>query len=194
MHWEDFRAKFKKDQRFREFGRDDREREKAFKAWLKELGELKRADAKKAEELFRNLLREFADGATGGMSWAEVRAMVCLSIGSERERQFKPRVAKDPRYEAVKSSSQREELFNAFKATLAAESVPADAKQDAEARKEKALAARLEQVGKQKAEMERRAMQSRSGASREEAEREFRSLLIDAVRSQDVRCHCSVFV
>ena len=38
-HWEDFRKKFKKDSRFRDFGRDDREKEKAFRGWLRELGE-----------------------------------------------------------------------------------------------------------------------------------------------------------
>lgn len=38
-HWDDFKLKFKKDNRFRSFGRDDREREKAFKSWLRELGE-----------------------------------------------------------------------------------------------------------------------------------------------------------
>lgn len=40
-HWEDFRKKHKKDARFRDFGRDDREREKAFRTWLKDLGESK---------------------------------------------------------------------------------------------------------------------------------------------------------
>lgn len=37
--WEEFRRKWKKDRRFFAFGRDDREREKVFKTWLKELGE-----------------------------------------------------------------------------------------------------------------------------------------------------------
>lgn len=37
--FEDFRKKWKKDRRFYGFGRDDREREKAFKTHLKELGE-----------------------------------------------------------------------------------------------------------------------------------------------------------
>jgi transcription elongation regulator 1 len=37
--WDDFRKKFKKDRRFYAYGRDDREREKAFKTHLKELGE-----------------------------------------------------------------------------------------------------------------------------------------------------------
>ena len=42
-HWEDFKRDHKKDPRFRDFGRDDREREKAFKAWLRDLGESARA-------------------------------------------------------------------------------------------------------------------------------------------------------
>lgn len=39
MRFDDFRKAWKKDRRFFGFGRDDREREKAFKAWLRELGE-----------------------------------------------------------------------------------------------------------------------------------------------------------
>ena len=37
--FEDFRKTFKKDRRFFSFGRDDKEREKIFKSWLRELGE-----------------------------------------------------------------------------------------------------------------------------------------------------------
>ena len=37
--WEDFRKSWKKDRRFFAFGRDEREREKVFRSWLKELGE-----------------------------------------------------------------------------------------------------------------------------------------------------------
>lgn len=37
--WDDFRRKWKKDRRFFAFGRDDREREKAFRVHLKDLGE-----------------------------------------------------------------------------------------------------------------------------------------------------------
>lgn len=39
--WEDFRKAWKRDRRFFEYGRDEREREKAFRDWLKELGESK---------------------------------------------------------------------------------------------------------------------------------------------------------
>lgn len=36
--WNEFRRKWKKDRRFFAFGRDEREREKVFRAWLKDLG------------------------------------------------------------------------------------------------------------------------------------------------------------
>lgn len=39
--WEDFRKYWKKDRRFFEYGRSDRERERAFRSWLKDLGESK---------------------------------------------------------------------------------------------------------------------------------------------------------
>lgn len=71
--WSDFRRNWKKDRRFYGWGRDDREREKRFRVFLKELGESaslsiplcvvfialeKRAAAKKAEADFFSLLRE----------------------------------------------------------------------------------------------------------------------------------------
>lgn len=37
--WDEFRRTWKKDRRFFAFGRDDREREKVFRSWLKDLGE-----------------------------------------------------------------------------------------------------------------------------------------------------------
>lgn len=39
--WSDFRRTWKKDRRFYGWGRDDREREKKFREWIKELGESK---------------------------------------------------------------------------------------------------------------------------------------------------------
>lgn len=41
MIWDDFRRAWKKDRRFFEFGKDDRQREKAFRSYQKELGESK---------------------------------------------------------------------------------------------------------------------------------------------------------
>jgi hypothetical protein len=39
--WDEFKRKWKKDRRFFGFGRDDREREKVFRGWLKKVGECK---------------------------------------------------------------------------------------------------------------------------------------------------------
>jgi len=41
LTWDEFRRKWKKDRRFFSFGRDEREREKVFRIWLKDLGERK---------------------------------------------------------------------------------------------------------------------------------------------------------
>ncbi|XAO23748.1 hypothetical protein I312_102528 [Cryptococcus bacillisporus CA1280] len=95
--WDDFRKKWKKDRRFYAFGRDDHQREKVFKQHLRDLGERKRAAAQKAEEGFNALLKESSD-ITSSSQWSSVKR----SISS------------DPRYDAVGSSSLREELFNSY--------------------------------------------------------------------------------
>lgn len=90
ISWTDFRRTWKKDRRFWGWGRDDREREKKFREYLKELGESmsqllylqtmnandcfveKRAAAQKAEADFFNLLRE--NGLSqSDLLWKDVR-------------------------------------------------------------------------------------------------------------------------
>ncbi|KAJ7781274.1 Hsp90 protein-domain-containing protein [Mycena metata] len=95
--WSDFRRTWKKDRRFYGWGRDDREREKKFREWIRELGEKKRAAALKAETDFFALLRENGVSKDGSL-WKDV----------------KRKLSDDPRYDAVGSSSLREELFNTF--------------------------------------------------------------------------------
>ncbi|KAH9449914.1 hypothetical protein Pst134EA_026625 [Puccinia striiformis f. sp. tritici] len=56
--YEDFRNKHKKDPRFKNFGRDERERERAFKNWLQELGEQKRQQLIKAGQDFQNFINQ----------------------------------------------------------------------------------------------------------------------------------------
>ncbi|KAG8695886.1 hypothetical protein FRC08_007500 [Ceratobasidium sp. 394] len=68
--WDDFRRKWRKDRRFYGFGRDDKEREKKFRAWLVELGEVKRKEAKKAEDGFIELLKTL-DDVTSGSEWKD---------------------------------------------------------------------------------------------------------------------------
>ncbi len=96
--WTEWRRQWKKDRRFYGWGRDDKEREKRFRDYLKELGESKplpssillcfadgpaalekRAAAQKAEADFFALLKE-SGLATPGAVWKEVRVDVLNSI------------------------------------------------------------------------------------------------------------------
>lgn len=85
--WTEWRRQWKKDRRFYGWGRDDREREKRFRDYLKELGESKRlaktrlymltlsaekrAAAQKAEADFFALLKESSIAKPGAV-WKEV--------------------------------------------------------------------------------------------------------------------------
>lgn len=174
--WDDFRQTFKKDNRFREFGRDDREREKAFKNWLKELGELKRADAKSAEDKFTRMLTESLSSSDPDSlgEWKDVR----------------PTFKDDPRFDAVKSGTRRQELYDAFLKQLKEGGGAAEKGLSKEERQKKAmasLAAREDEVKRQQQQSARKLDQAKAGTNRQEAEREFRTLLIDAVRSHEVR-------
>ncbi|WRT66235.1 uncharacterized protein IL334_003188 [Kwoniella shivajii] len=176
--WDDFRKKWKKDRRFYAFGRDDRDREKLFKTHLRELGERKRADAQRAEQDFNDLLKE-TDDITSSSVWAEVKRPL----------------SKDSRYDAVGSSSLREELFNNYIRKLASSSSSQPLSKEEEAakklseRKAKAEASLREREAKirnEKQKLEMETNKSRAGAGREEAERLFCSLLVDQVRDSDV--------
>ena len=176
--WDDFRKKWKKDRRFYSFGRDDREREKAFKVHLRELGERKRADAQRAEADFFDLLKE-TPGITSSSTWSEV----------------KRGISKDSRYDVVGSSSLREELFGTFvknlvsTSSLANETVEETAERKMKERKEKAeasLKGREAKVRDEKERVGKEVGKSRAGAGREEGERLFGSLLVDQVRDHEV--------
>ncbi|KAF7313287.1 hypothetical protein HMN09_00484100 [Mycena chlorophos] len=183
--WSDFRRTWKKDRRFYGWGRDDREREKKFKEWIRELGEKKRAAAQKAEADFFALLREHNVGQDG-QAWKDV----------------KKGLVNDPRYDAVGSSSLREELFNTFlkgtTTTSQAEvstpvaSAPvteASYEEQQKRRKERAQQAVQERENKVRADMER--VESEIGRTREVGQKEegevlFKTMLVDAVRDPQV--------
>lgn len=186
-HWEDFRNKHKKEARFRDFGRDDRERERVFRNWLRELGEIKRADAQKAEGKFTEMLEEHF--TRSGAAQAE----------SARWSDVKSHLSKDPRYALVASSSQREEVFKRFvkqRAEVAAnqngenkadqEEATRKAAGDRKARQAASLREREEKVRREREAQDRLAGRSRAEAGREESEREYKNLLIDAVRDHEV--------
>ncbi|CAE6499679.1 unnamed protein product [Rhizoctonia solani] len=176
--WDEFRRKWKKDRRFYGYGRDDKEREKKFRAWLVELGEVKRKEAKKAEDGFIELLKS-VDGLTKDSEWKDV----------------KRGIAQDSRYDAVGSATRREELFNKFKSTVERVSISetegpgADTgnkvekeKESKTARRERALKEREAQVRVVQSNVERDIGRSRGKLGREEAELEFGTVLTDAVR------------
>ena len=135
----------------------------------------KRAAARKAEKDFFTLLRE--NNASEKSTWKD----------------FKRKISSDPRYEAVGSSSLREELFNTFlkvntgdsstsrpsassshSPEKKAEDGPEEVERKKREKRERALREREQQV---KADLSRVGAQierSRAGLNKEEDERDFR--------------------
>ncbi|KAH9977725.1 Hsp90 protein-domain-containing protein [Lactifluus volemus] len=177
--WTDFRRQWKKDRRFYGWGRDDREREKRFREFLKELGEKKRVLAQKAEEDFFALLRESGIPQEGAV-WKEV----------------KKNISEDPRYDTVGSSSLREELFNTFLSARSSQAIPDQSKKQIDAssveqvdeiqkrkdRKAQAVKDREEKIRAERERVQANIEKSRIGLNREEGELQFRTLLTDAIR------------
>ncbi|GAA5990836.1 hypothetical protein JCM10908_000039 [Rhodotorula pacifica] len=188
-HFSDFKRQHAKDARFREFGKTEGEREKEFKKWLRELGERKRAMAERAEKEFGEMLGEDEEIKRGD-KWSEV----------------KKRHASDPRYAAVNSSSLREQLFEKHLASLGASAssrptastsytvgstsktgAGTTSKEDKAARAAASLREREEKVRAEKMKNARSAERARGHLGKEEAEREFAQLLVDAVRDHSAR-------
>ncbi|TNY17884.1 peptide-binding protein [Rhodotorula diobovata] len=181
-HFSDFKRAHQKDARYREFGKTEGDREKEFKRYLRDLGERKREAAEKAEREFGEMLREDGEIRPGD-KWADV----------------KKRHASDARYSAVNSSSLREQLFGKHLAALASGGAPSSSskgtaaapapttKEDKAARAAASLREREERVRAEKARAERSANVARGALGKEEAEREFAQLLIDAVRDHKAR-------
>ncbi|GAA5965583.1 hypothetical protein JCM3765_004742 [Sporobolomyces pararoseus] len=178
-HFSDFKKAHGKDSRFREFGKNEGEKEKEFKKYLRDLGEKKREAAEKAEREFKEMLNQDLEIKEGD-KWVDV----------------KKRHASDPRYAAVNSSSLREQLFNKHLSSLSSSSRPTaststststttsktTSKEDRAARAAASLKEREEKVRLEKDKAERNAQQARGHLGKEEAERDFGQLLIDAVR------------
>ncbi|KAI0770832.1 hypothetical protein BC629DRAFT_1595770 [Irpex lacteus] len=191
--WTEFRRQWKKDRRFYGWGKDDREREKRFRDYLKELGEKKRAAAQKAELDFFALLKESGIAKPGAV-WKDV----------------KKSITSDPRYDAVGSSSLREELFQSYikangavstmaddrtnsvvgqtelSGTKATEEDEGEKERKRKERKERAVKEREEKIQAERNKVNAEIDRSRSGLSKGEAELEFRTLLTDAIRDPQV--------
>ncbi|KAK0468346.1 Hsp90 protein-domain-containing protein, partial [Desarmillaria tabescens] len=185
LSWGDFRRSWKKDRRLYGWGRDDRERERRFKEYLKELGEKKRAASQKAEIDFFALLRE--NQLPQDAVWKDVKRSL----------------TRDPRYDAVGSSSLREELFNTFQkarekgrgeTAATVENPPDNTKIDADIdeserrrlRKEKAVKEREEKVRIERGIVEANIGRSRNELNKEEGQRDFKTLLTDAIREPQI--------
>lgn len=127
-----------------------------------------------------------------------------LTCGTAAQ-QVKKRHASDPRYTAVNSSSLREQLFQKHLASLASggsrpdaptqassssssASVPAPkaTKEDKAARAAASLREREEKVRLEQMRAARSAERARGHLGKDEAEREFAQLLVDAVRDHNV--------
>ncbi|GAA5968989.1 hypothetical protein JCM11641_000802 [Rhodosporidiobolus odoratus] len=182
-HFSDFKRSHQRDARYREFGKTEGDREKEFKKFLRELGEEKRKKAEIVERDFREMLREDGEIRQGD-KWSEV----------------KKRHANDPRYVAVNSSSLREQLFGKHLSSLASGSrppppsasaasstKPQPTKEDKAARAAASLKEREEKVRMDKMKQDRDAQRARGNLGKEEAEREFGQLLVDAVRDHKAR-------
>ncbi|KAJ7368267.1 Hsp90 protein-domain-containing protein [Mycena albidolilacea] len=191
--WSDFRRTWKKDRRFYGWGRDDREREKKFREWIKELGEKKRAAALKAEADFFALLKERGVAQEGSL-WKDV----------------KRDLTEDPRYDAVGSSSLREELFNTFlkgkslSSTAPVEDAPkaddAEEREESYEEQQKKRRERAEQAVKEREEKVRADLgrveaeigRSRQLGDKEEGEMLFKSMLTDAIRDPQITWDAAV--
>jgi len=215
--WSDFRRQWKKDRRFYGWGRDDREREKRFREFLKELGESacsslccvcldlksfclgKRALAQKAEADFFALLRE-SGVAQQGAAWKEAsRLSVCPTTLLTLCTQVKKAISADPRYDAVGSSSLREELFNTFLNSQSNRTVPdptekpavdiasvedVDEIQKRKDRKAHAVKEREEKIKAERDRVQANIEKSRVDLNKEEGELQFRCALATYFRSR----------
>ncbi|CAO1637981.1 unnamed protein product [Parajaminaea phylloscopi] len=199
MRFEDFRRDFKKDRRFYAFGRDDREREKLFRSFQRDLGEKKRQAAEAAEAEFVHLLESrFGDKRQGedGRRWA---GMSESDLKDSVWRDLKPvdGLDKQPAYDRVGSSSRRADLFvqwvkgKTLAPTATSLSQPngseskahaASSETDKQQRRERALRDREEQARRQQEDARRANHRAHGEASREDGVLRFTELLVDAVR------------
>ncbi|RXW25137.1 hypothetical protein EST38_g706 [Candolleomyces aberdarensis] len=114
--WTDFRRTWKKDRRFYGWGRDDKEREKAFREYLKDLSEKKKAAAQKAEADFFALLKEHPEIKSVEKESKEARRERALR---EREQKVKVKQNKvNMDIEKSRSGLNQEEGERIFKTML----------------------------------------------------------------------------
>ncbi|MCO5590198.1 hypothetical protein L7F22_044167 [Adiantum nelumboides] len=191
-HWDDFRKSWKRDRRFFAFGRDERDREKEFRKFLKELGERKRKTAIRNENDFMNLLQE----RLGSDSDNRLDPSSSISEAQNLWSQCKKTqgLESDPRYDAVGSSSRRAELFEEWakgkRSSKESSSILLDnhGTEDSKHTKQgnrdpnNALKQREEEVARQRRILQGEKTRTLGKALYEEGLTEYRQLLVDAIR------------
>lgn len=205
MNWTDFRRQWKKDRRFYGWGRDDREREKRFREFLGELGESTCSVIWRSAALELHSFREARTRpeSGGGFFCTSERKRYCtrrrhLERGKSSPTirplfmtvfQVKKSISEDPRYDAVGSSSLREELFSTFlkaqanrtlsdqsekQGTDISSTEPSDETQKRKDRKAQAVKEREEKIKAERERVQATIEKSRVGLNREEGEQQFR--------------------
>lgn len=95
-HWDDFKHKFRKDIRFMSVS-EAKERERLFRDHVQRLRDRRAAEEKRVEAEYLELLRETRE-IRKDSSWRKLKRLL----------------EEDPRYEAVSSSTRREDLFRDY--------------------------------------------------------------------------------
>ncbi|TPX39224.1 hypothetical protein SeMB42_g01273 [Synchytrium endobioticum] len=169
--WDDFQRKFKRDPRFTAI--DPKERESAFKEHIKAIKERdqqrQRSQTKVNREAFIELLQSTAS-IHANSSWRKI----------QRD------IDNDPRYKAISSSTEREDVFRDYLNQLRGRDPQEQTNPDRKAREEAKLKERGEAVRRERAEQRRDVERARGSLKREESVTTFKSLLVDSVRNTNI--------
>ncbi|KAL1921158.1 uncharacterized protein VTP21DRAFT_10874 [Calcarisporiella thermophila] len=168
-YWDDFSRRFRRDKRFTALD-SAKERETLFKDHVAKLREKRKMEMKKARDDFLELLKETSEIGPNS-SWRKIKQIIC----------------DDPRYEAVGSSTEREDIFYDYCRQLEDEEREERRRErERRAKEEASLRERERVVRAQKHRQLREMDNQKSAAIREEAVGQFRSLLVDFVRSHQL--------
>ncbi|TPX69936.1 hypothetical protein SpCBS45565_g02103 [Spizellomyces sp. 'palustris'] len=177
--WDDFSRKFKRDERFAQF--DAKEREPLFKAHIAALKEneldRKRSETRAAKDSFIQLLRETKEVDIDA-SWRRIKRLI----------------EDDRRYQAVRSSGEREEIFRDYIRKLTEEDGEQQRRlekekkeRDRKAREEASLREREAQVRREQSRLNRERNMHRESLQKEDATTLFQTMLVDFVRNADAK-------
>ncbi|TPX32322.1 hypothetical protein SmJEL517_g04509 [Synchytrium microbalum] len=171
-NWDDFQRKFKRDSRF--MAMEPKEREAIFKDHMRNFKERelerKRAQTKANRDALLELLKS-TRGIDPDSSWRRV----------QRD------IEHDARYKAISSATEREDVFRQYVSTLKSERDAKIKDQEKADRVKAAVKEREEAVGREREMRSREIERARGGLRLEESVNVFRTLLVDAVRSHNVR-------